>query len=460
MLTEPTTVAALPGPRGLPLLGNLPAFARGGTPHKALYRWRERYGPTYRMRLPGTTAVVTSEPAVVEAVFRERPGVFRRGRFVSDLIDELGGYGLFSAEGDDWRRLRRIGTRGLTGASLRASFGTVAASAARLRDRWRAAADTGERVDVLDDLTRYTLEVVTGVTMGHDLGAGGDGGLHRHLTLVFAALRRRLNSPLPYWRFVRLPADRRVDAAVAEARRVILERYGEARRRMAEGGTPGDFLTALARADLDGDDPLSASDVVGSVLTMIVAGQESTAAATAWAVHYLATHPDVQARVRAEAAEVLGPDGTPGDASALTRLRLAGAVVDEALRLRPPSPFVIMEPLADTTVGGLRVGKGTPIFVLQAYGSATDADRYPEPGEFRPDRQLGHATPGQQPYLPFGSGPRVCPGRNLALMEATLLVAMVCQAFTMEPDTSAGPVGERETFALFPTNLAVRLSAA
>ncbi|UQU63217.1 cytochrome P450 [Couchioplanes caeruleus] len=458
MRTAPLTVADLPGPRGLPLLGNLIGFARGGTPHRSLYRWRERYGPTYRIRLPGTTAVVTSDPGILRAVFRERPDGFRRGRFVSDLIDELGGHGLFSAEGDDWRRLRRIGTRGLGAASLHASFGTVAGAAGRLRDRWQAAAASGERVDVLDHLMRYTLEVVTGVTMGHELGGAGEGDLHRHLALVFATLRRRLNSPVPYWRLVRLPADRKVDAAVAQTGRLILDRYAEARSRMAGGGEPGDFLTALARADLDGEEPLSDADVVGSVLTMIVAGQESSAAATAWAVHFLATHPEVQQRVRAEAEAELDPDGPP-DAAALPRLRLAGAVIDEAIRLRPPSPFVVMEPLAETTVGGLRVGPGTPIFVLQAYGSATDADRYPDPGAFRPGRPAD-AAQGEQPYLPFGSGPRFCPGRNLALLEATLLIATICRAFTLEPDTSAGPVGERETFALYPTNLGVRLRPA
>ena len=457
----PLTVADLPGPRPLPLLGNLPTFARGGTPHRALYRWRERYGPTYRMRLPGSDVVVTSSPQIIETVLRERPTTFRRGRFVSDLIDELGGYGLFSAEGDDWRRLRRVAARGLTATYLRGSFPAMVRSAGRLRDRWSAAAAGGERVDVLDTLLRYTLEVVAGVTMGDDFG--GD-GLHRQLSLLFETLRRRLNSPVPYWRHVKLPADRRVDAAVAQVGALILERYADARRRMAEGGEPHDFLTALARADLDGEDRLSDADVVGSVLTMIVAGQEPTAAATAWAVHFLASDPEAQRRVRAEAAAVFGDGGTLRDPSDLARLRFAAAVVDEAIRLRPPSPFVIMQPLADTTlVDGsteLRIAEGTPIFVLQAYGSATDAGRCPEPAAFRPQRWLDGQSGGEQPYLPFGSGPRFCPGRNLALMEATLIVATLCHAFAIEPDTSAGPVGQRETFALYPTNLGVRLRPA
>lgn len=467
MHTDPSTVADLDGPRGLPVLGNLLGFARGGTPHRALYRWHERYGPTYRMRLPGVTAVVTSAPAIIQTLLRDRPEVFRRGRFVSDLIDELGGYGLFSAEGEDWRRLRRVATRGLSTRYLRQSFGTILRSAGRLTDRWGAAAARGERIDVLDDLTRYTLEVAVGVTMNHDLGASGGAGNDLRLPLVFETLRRRLNSPVPYWRYVRLPADRRADAAIAQARALILDRYAEARDLMAAGGEPHDYLTALAQADVDGEDPLGEDDVVGSVLTMIVAGEEPTAAAAAWALHYLATHPEAQQRVRAETAAVFGPGGAPGDFSMLARLPFAEAVVHEAIRLRPPSPFVIMQPLADTTVGDgdtrLRLERGTPIFVLQTYGSATDAARYPEPGAFRPQRWLAAdpaAESSAQPYVPFGSGPRFCPGRQLGLLEATLIVAMTCHAYTIEPDSSAGPVGERETFALLPTNLGVRLRPA
>ncbi|MEV7623669.1 cytochrome P450 [Actinoplanes sp. NPDC089786] len=467
MHTDPSTVVDLDGPRGLPGLGNLLGFARGGTPHRALYRWHERYGPTYRMRLPGVTAVVTSAPAIIRTVLRDRPEMFRRGQFVSDLIDELGGYGLFSAEGEDWRRLRRVATRGLSTRYLRQSFGTILRSAGRLTDRWGAAAARGERIDALEDLTRYTLEVAVGVTMNHDLGASGGADGDLRLPLVFETLRRRLNSPVPYWRYVRLPADRRADAAIAQARALILDRYAEARDLMAAGGEPHDYLTALAKADGDGEDPLGEDDVVGSVLTMIVAGEEPTAAAAAWALHYLATHPEAQQRVRAETAAVFGPDGAPGDFSMLARLPFAEAVVHEAIRLRPPSPFVIMQPLADTTVGDgdtrLHLERGTPIFVLQTYGSATDAARYPEPGAFRPQRWLApnpDAESNAQPYVPFGSGPRFCPGRQLGLLEATLIVAMTCHAYTIEPDSSAGPVGERETFALLPTNLGVRLRPA
>lgn len=456
------TVAQLSGPSRVPVVGNLPAFARGGTPHRTLERWHDRYGATFRMRFPGSDVVVTSSPAILDTVLRGRPDAFRRARFMSDLIDELGAHGLFNAEGEDWRRLRRVAMRGLNAKYLRASFATITRSAERLRDRWSDTA--GERVDVVDDLLRYTLEVAVGLTMGYDLDTTEEHGLHRQLMQLFGALGRRMTSPLPYWRYVRLPADRRADAAVAHARALILDRYADAKQRMAAGAEPTDFLTALARADVDGEDPLAESDVVGNVLTMIVAGEDTTAAVTSWVMYYLAQHPEVQRRVAAEAAEVLGPGGEITDPSALTRLRYAEAVVHEAMRLRPSTPYLVLEPLADTTVSDgrtdLRLDRGTPMFVLLTQGSAAGTSRWPDPGSFRPARWLDGEPPAPadaQPYLPFGSGPRFCPGRNLALIEATLVAALACHAFTIEPETSAGPVGERMTFALFPTNFGIRL---
>lgn len=461
------SVPDLAGPRPLPFLGNLVAFARGGTPHRTLAGWRERYGATYRMRFPGRDVVVTSAPDIIDTVLRQRPATFRRASFVSDLIDELGAHGLFNAEGEDWQRLRRIAMRGLNAKYLRESFATIGRSAERLRDRWSASA--GDRVDVVDDMLRYTLEVSVGLTMNYDLGAtGGTGedGLHRQLSQLFEALGRRLTSPVPYWRYVRLPADRRVDAAVAAARGLILDRYAEAKGRMVRGDAPTDFLSALAKADVDGDELINDDDVVGNVLTMIVAGEDTTAAAASWVMHFLATHPDVQRRVRAEADEVLGPGRSITEPSVLSRLRYAEAVVNEAIRLRPPTPYIVLEPLVDTTVTDgpdrLDIDAGTPIFLLLSHGSGDDARRFPDPQSFRPERWLtaganGTAPAAPPPHLPFGNGPRFCPGRNLALMEATLIAAMTCQTFTIEPDASAGPVGERVTFAVVPTNLGVRL---
>jgi cytochrome P450 len=419
------TVADLASPPGLPLLGHLPALARGGVMHRTLAAWADQYGPTYRVRMGSTPAIVTASPAIVTTVLRERPGVFRRGRFMSDLISELGADGLFNAEGADWQRLRRIAMRGLNAGYLRDSYPTIARAAARLLDHSAASA----RLD-LADLLRYTLEVSTGLFMGVE------GGAHPGLPLLVEALGRRLTSPVPYWRWVRLPSDRRVDAAATEFSAMIEERYADARRRIAAGEQPGNYLEALAKADLDGEETVTGRDVVGTVLNMIVAGEDTTAATLGWAVHLLATNPGMQARVREQTAAVLGSDSLAADPAVLARLTEAAEVVQEAIRRHPVAPFLMLEALSGTTLSDgttdLRVEPGTLVLPLLTH----EAD------------------------LPFGSGPRFCPGRNLALLESTLIVAMLCHNFTLSPDPSAGPVGERVTFAVFPTNLSVSLAPA
>ncbi len=296
---------------------------------------------------------------------------------------------------------------------------------------------------------RYTLDVTSGLAMGHDLNSleqTGD-GLHRRLPLLFPEIGRR----------------RRLDATVREIDALVRDRFAEAARRMEGGGEPANFLEALV-APLEGESPITHDEVFGNVLTMLLAGEDTTSSTAAWAVHYLAGHPEAQRRVRAEADEVLGEHAFPPDPAAVGRMKYAEAVVTEAQRLRPVAPYIAPQPLHDVTFeteqGPLLVEKGTPIFSLHAYGARRDTVRFPDPEAFRPERWLEGALPPESlPFAPFGGGPRFCPGRNLAVVEATIVVATACRGFDLEPDHSAGPVGERASFTAFPVNLRVRLSA-
>ncbi|WP_191298629.1 cytochrome P450 [Lentzea cavernae] len=460
------SVSELPEPRGLPLVGHVPALARGGVIHRVLHEWCDQHGPTFRIRLGTQTVVVTASPEIIGTVLRERPEKYRRGQAMGRLIAELGAAGLFDAEGDDWRALRKIAMKGLNAGYLRESFGVISRSTGRLREQWSAAAAAGEVVPVLDDLMRYTLEMTVGMTMDHDLDAvrrRGEDGPHRHLPQVLTTLGQRLNSPVPYWRWVRLPGDRRADAAVEEFSALIRDRYVRAKELIAGGKRPGTFLESLAEAERDGGD-VTEERVVSAVLNMIIAGEDNIAATTAWAMHYLATHPEVQRLVREEAAEVLGEDAHPADPFVVARLKYAEAVVNETIRLRPTAPYLLLEAMTDTVLADstmeLSVARGTHVMPLLGYRSDSDAQKYPNPGEFDPGRWL--AEPAEQAegapsFLPFGAGPRFCPGRNLALLEATVFVSMACHNFVIEADTSGGPVGEKLTFVVLPTNLSVRL---
>ena len=148
-------------------------------------------------------------------------------------------------------------------------------------------------------------------------------------------------------------------------------------------------------------------------------------------------------------------------------LPYAEAVVSEGIRLHPVVPQLMMQALHDVELEQsdgtiLSLAAGSSVLILLGRGGRHDRQRFPDPDAFRPERWLagnGTSTPGEPPFLPFGSGPRFYPGRNLAMVEATLLVSMLARDFDIQADPSAGPVTERGAFTMFPTNLRVRVRA-
>lgn len=453
-LTAPRTVRTvgdLTGPRGVPLLGNLPELRFGRDGHRAFDRWTDRHGPTYLVHYGRYPVVVTGDGPAVAAALRDRPDGFRRNG-VNKIFRELGIDGVFNAEGDRWRRLRKMAAQSLNAAYLREYFTSITRSATRLQSRWTASAVAGKQVDVLDDMMRFTLDVTTALAIGHDLNAleaTGD-GLHTRLAELFPEIGRRIQAPFPYHGVVRLPRDRRRESAVREVDALVKVAHAQARERMATGAAPRTFLEALA-----GGPEFSHDELVGNVLTMLLAGEDTTSSSAAWTLHYLAQHPAAQARVREEATAALGA-GMPSDPSSIRALEFAEACVHEAMRLRPVAPTTGLRALRDTVLPGtdhdLRVPRGTSLILLLSYG----ARAVPDPDEFRPERWLGSTPVKAEPLQPFGAGPRFCPGRNLALLEATLVAALACRDFTLTPGT--GRVREKLAFAAFPTGLRLRLT--
>lgn len=461
--TEPhvRTIEDLPGPKGLPVLGNLPEYKRGGKPHRALERWCDRFGPTFRVKLAYGSAIVTADPEIVETVLRERPDQFRRSRRLAAVFDELGARGVFNAEGDEWRRLRKLATHSLGAPYLRQYFTTITRTTGRLVGKWDSLAVSGQRIDVLRETTRFTLDVTAALAMGHDLNSVelDTDGLHRRLPLLFPEINRRANAMVPYWRHFKLPRDRRVDKTLREIASLVSDKFAEARLRMAGSTTPTNFLEALV-LPVEDEPPVTPEELLGNMVSILLAGEDTTSATATWVLHFLAEHPEVQERVAAEAAAVLGEHDLPPDVETLRRLVYAAAVVDESIRLRPVAPMLIAQPIRetvfDTANGTLSVAAGTPLFLLTGYGARRDP-RFPDPERFVPERWLGPTAAATMPFAPFGSGPRFCPGRNLALVETTMLAAVLSRRFHIEPDHSAGPVDERVSFTVYPVNVGVRL---
>ncbi len=459
-------LADLPGPRGWPLFGNALEIDIPRV-HQQLEDWSRQYGPLYKAKIMGHRVLVISDPELAETVLRARPKLFRRTGPLERVFAEMGTAGVFSAEGSAWRAQRRLAMQALSNRHLRTFFPTLRRVAERLRKRWAGAAAAGSAQDIDGDLMRFTVDVTTSLVFSTDLNTldgDDDAVLQRHLSLVFPAFARRLLGAIPYWRFIRLPSDRALDRALAEVRAMQERLVTETRERLAQRDPndtePRDFVEAMLLARDEDGKPFSDEVVYGNMMTMLLAGEDTTAHTLAWVVHQLCERPDVVARMRAEVDGALGRELTPPDFESAQNLPYLDAVASETMRLRPVAPFLGLEANEDVVVGDVLVPKGSWVDTLVRL-PALDAEKFAEPEAFRPERWLDE-RPSTEPHvpgasMPFGSGPRICPGRSLALTEMRVVLATLVRNFDVERVGAADDVREHFAFTMSPRGLTVRL---
>jgi cytochrome P450 len=432
-----------------------------------LEHWADRYGPLYTFRLGRKPVVAVAEPARIQEVLRRRPETYRRLRTIATVFEELGGQGVFAAEGARWRRQRRVVLPALSTLQVRQFFAMLTAVAARLKTRLDHAARAGDVVDIPTELMRYTAEVTTRVTFGDDLPPlthMGE-GLQPYLAQILPTVNRRCQALWPYWHVLTLPADRAFARALAALGTVMAAAIAQARARLAQGPTgatsPTTVLEALLTARDEAGTAWSDADIMSNLLTMLVAGEDTTAHTMAWMLHFMTDIPAVQHTMQQEADAVLGEARLLPEVPAPDQLRYLDAVAQETMRLKSVAPLLFVEPTQAVELGGIHLPPGTAVFLLTRYGGLQE-QAFPAAGQFQPARWLtapleprsGHAPPA---LVPFGSGPRVCPGRSLAFLEIQVVMAMLCRNFTFTKPVGAPPVREHFTFTLMPTPLRLQV---
>lgn len=461
----PTDPAALPGPRGLPLLGNVLGL-RPTRAHLILEAWAREYGPFFTFKLGPRRIVGVADAEAVQTLLRERPEKFTRQQPIGEVMSEMGFSQVFQAEGEQWRRHRRVWLHTMNAHRVRPFFGRMTEITGRLRRRWEEAASTGDAVDVVEDLMRYTVDVVTLFAFGHDANTieQGDDVVQRHMQHVFPAINRRINSPFPYWRYLPLPADLRLRRALRELEEFVMVRIEEARARMAADPglreSPENLLEGLIAAGEGEEEGLSDHEIFGNTTAALLAGEDTTAYTIAWMIHELMRHPAELAELRAEVDRVLGDAALWSELEQGDELSYLGAVLSETLRLRPVAPMQGMTAKEEVELDGRRFPAGTN-FLVSMRTLALDEGRYPDARTFRPQRWLegkpGHFT--RHPPYPFGGGKRTCPGMNLAMLEIRSVIAMLVRNFDFEPPPDGPPVREKFNFTMRPENLRMRLQS-
>jgi cytochrome P450/nitrite reductase/ring-hydroxylating ferredoxin subunit len=454
----------LPRPPGLPLLGNFLQLDLTRL-HQVLEGWGARYGTLFTFQAGPRRLLVVSEPSLIERILRGRPESYRRLATIEPVFAEMGVAGVFSVEGAAWRPQRRLVVEALSPKYLRGFYPTLALIAERFRRRLSAAASARKEIEIAEDLKRFTVDVATFLAFGYDINSIEREGdiISKRLDLVFPAFNRRLNALVPYWRWFRLPADRKLDRALVELRTWLSEVIGEVRRKMAaepeRAQRPTNLLEAMLAARDESGAPFSDETLFGNAMTMLLGGEDTTASTLAWAVHELCGSPEATRALQAELDHTLGDAAVPPDVECTERLAYTAAIANEVMRLRPVAPLFFMEANEDVVLADVAVPKGTPIVVLSRPG-VLDEKNFAAPKVFRPERWLGGPASGAHEagaHMPFGSGPRICPGRSLALLEMRVALAMLYKNFEVERVADAGAVREHFSFTMAPQGLTVRL---
>jgi len=462
--------AELPGPRAIPVFGNLLQIESTRL-HLQLEQWCEEFGTIFKLQLGKRRVVVVGDHELIATALRDRPDGFRRTTKLEEVWTEMGLLGgLFGAHGDTWRRQRRMVMAAFDPGHVRRYFPSLQQVAKRLAARWQLAAQSDRAIDLQADLMRYTVDTIAGLAFGAEVNTlqSDEDVIQKHLNQIFPAVFRRIFAPLPTWRYVPSAADRQLKRSVAAVNAAVDVFVAEARARLQADPSrrlhPDNLLEAMLVA---ADEPGSGMDdkqVAGNVLIMLLAGEDTTANTLAWMIHLLWRHPAALARAAEEVRRVCA-DPTAPTLDEVAQLDYIDACINETMRLKPVAPQNAMQALRDTTLGDVHIPQGLVVIGVMRR-DATSERHVPRAAAFEPERWLSDGGPAQQGSavkrisMPFGAGPRICPGRYLALLE--MKVAMTTLLGRFEITAVATPDGKepRELLqlAMAPVGLSMRLA--
>lgn len=383
----------------------------------------DAYGPVTYLRLGWLETYVLLDSDLIEEVLLEKWDSFHKDAVTRDL-KELLGEGLLTSEGDDWRRDRKLMAPSLQRRQI-ASYGEVMVDETeRMLDRW----SDGDVRRFDRDVMEITLRVVVQTLFDLDL----DARIDRVAEAVDDAMTYADEISHSPWRFVpeMIPTPHRAayEEAIEEFDSIVYELI-EARRERGDEGD--DLLYHLIEATDDEGNRMSDERLRDQVVTMFLAGHETTALGITYAWYLLAQHPERAERFYEEVDQVLG--GERPTAADARELPYVDAVFREALRLYPPAWIIGREAIAEVEIGDWTIPEGAQVLMPQCVAHR-NPEWFDEPEAFRPERWLGDLE-DELPrfaYFPFGGGPRICIGNHFAKMEAVLIMATMAQRFELE----------------------------
>ncbi len=436
MMANSTTVPGdetpqlAPGPRPGWIGGNLGAFNRD--PLGFLTRCQRDHGDFVQLKFGGFPIYFLNDPALIEDVLVTQNRKFIKGRGLGRTKDLLGN-GLLTSEGEFWRHQRRRAQPAFHQQRIAAYGEIMARRTAQMLGGW----SDGQRIDAHEAMMALTMAIVAEALYSVDVTgeAGVVSGAMDVLLRDF--LNRNRAFLIPAW--VKTPSKMRAERAIRELDQVVYAIIQDRRDHPEQAHS--DLLEMLLTARDEDGQGMTNRQLRDEVMTLFLAGHETTANTLSWSWMLLSQNPAVEEKLHAELDTVLA-GRTPVTAD-LPALLYTAQVVREALRLYPPAWVIGRQTIQTVTLGGVEIAPGAGILMSQWVMHRTPR-YYDDPQAFRPERWEGdfaHRIP-EFAYFPFGGGPRLCIGRPFALQEAALVLATVAQRYRLElaPGSAVHPV--------------------
>jgi cytochrome P450 len=395
-------------------------------PFRFIEALEETYGDVARFEMGPMETYMVADPAAIERILVSEADRFRKPEFQNDALGDLLGEGLLLSEGETWERQRDLAAPAFAMSRLSGMTDRIAAHATEMTDDWR----DGETVDAESEMARVTLNVILDLMLGVELSEERIDTIETQLEPLGQRFEPDpLRFAAPDW--LPMPGDEEFESALATLEDVLDEiietRRGTEGDHAADDG-PTDFLSVLLRAQGRGEQ--SADQLRDEMMTMLLAGHDTTALTLTYTWYLLSAHPEAERRVQEEVDSVVGDD-TPG-MDHVREFEYLEWVVQEAMRLYPPVFTIFRTPTEPVELSGYEVPPGASVMLPQ-WGVHRSERYWDDPETFEPKRfsPERRADRPRFAYFPFGGGPRHCIGKHLAMLEAQIIVATVAGEYEL-----------------------------
>ncbi|QIB76448.1 cytochrome P450 [Halogeometricum borinquense] len=416
--TPPVTDEMPPGPDGLPVVGNYPSYirepfefmTRNAREYGDIVGWEERNGPVYQL----------NHPDHIEQVLVQNNQNYVKGDAFQSTLGPITGSGILNSEGAIWRRNRHLIQPAFHPNRIEEYSEMMTGYTEEMLETW----SDGETREIHEDMMTVTLKIVSRALFGVDIDD--------HVEDIGEALESFMEASESLSHYVLpeeipTPSRKKIQGAREQLDDVVYELIEDRRANPGEQ----DVISMLLDVTDDDGNTLSTEQIRDEVVTLLLAGHETTALSLSFTAYALARHPEAEAKLVEELDEVL--DGRTPTMSDLSELTYTEQVVKESMRLYPPVPGIVREPVKPDIIGGYEIPAGATVRMHQ-WVVHRDERWYDDPLAFEPERwtdDLEQSIP-KLAYFPFAAGPRRCIGDRFAMLEARLLLATIYQKYHLE----------------------------